>query len=234
MAKRKREADGAAGEGDSRAKKKLVSYSIQVDIAVGLGDHANAWPKSAKQSRGARKAITNNDRPPKVSLLGMPGEIRNRIYRLSLIEPSLIFVKSKRSAVEPGLLRTCRILRKEATPIFHHENIFRTWVRKCRIAGKRYHWLWKLQGVPCERIGLVYEGKPSWSALKAWARIYRRNKMKGMSKNVTGQSRALRICCQAFEIADLMGHAPWKSVDDALEALKKAVDTADPRKLFDD
>ena len=61
----------------------------------------------------------------------LPGELRNRIYRLALVQHSNIeiqvadstkFSNSKHNAL--ALLSTCRQIRAEATPIFFTENIF--------------------------------------------------------------------------------------------------------------
>lgn len=68
------------------------------------------------------------DPPDQTSpLLGLPGELRNRIYRAALLEDHIDVTNA--SFTEPGLLRTCKLIRHEAGPIFYTENTFEIEVR---------------------------------------------------------------------------------------------------------
>jgi hypothetical protein len=57
----------------------------------------------------------------RANFLTIPGELRNKIYRLALISDGKIVV-AKGQFVEPRLLRTCRQIRTEATKIYYLEN----------------------------------------------------------------------------------------------------------------
>lgn len=57
----------------------------------------------------------------KSPLLQLPGEIRNRVYRYALLEPTSI---SMQFLEHPPLARTCLQLHREALPIFFAENTF--------------------------------------------------------------------------------------------------------------
>jgi hypothetical protein len=71
-------------------------------------------------------------------LLNLPPELRNRIYELVLVSHDLIEVDSnhanyevednleedKSTIKEPPLLRTCQIIRNEATPLYYSSNAF--------------------------------------------------------------------------------------------------------------
>lgn len=63
------------------------------------------------------------DTPEHFPLFKLPGELRNRIYRLSLLEQSRIQV-TPAGLGEPGLLLSCHQARNEAAPIFYSENEF--------------------------------------------------------------------------------------------------------------
>ena len=63
------------------------------------------------------------------TLLNLPGEIRNQILRLALVESQMIPVDSN-GLDEPELLQVCSQLRKEGISIFYAENIFRVQVRR--------------------------------------------------------------------------------------------------------
>jgi hypothetical protein len=63
------------------------------------------------------------DEIPRASLLGLPGELRSRIWRFSLLEDCEIRIDTNNHQA-PGLLRTSKQCRHEATKIFHEENSF--------------------------------------------------------------------------------------------------------------
>lgn len=57
-------------------------------------------------------------------LLDLPAELRNTIYRLTLTTNDAITINSNASPQRWALLRTCKTIRDEATPIFYSENTF--------------------------------------------------------------------------------------------------------------
>lgn len=57
-------------------------------------------------------------------LLSLAAELRNTIYRLVLIPPHPIDVSNLRHPSEPGLLATCKQVRREATGMYYSENEF--------------------------------------------------------------------------------------------------------------
>jgi hypothetical protein len=58
--------------------------------------------------------------PQSPSLLTIPSELRNEIYRLALTSSERIEITE--NYTEPALLSTCRQIRNEATPILYLEN----------------------------------------------------------------------------------------------------------------
>lgn len=85
----------------------------------------------------------------------MPGEIRNRIYREALVQPTSFSFYSpdydeddeytifeEQNTVEPGLLRCCTLIRSEALSIFLQENRFETTIQDYKMAPQRNHWFW--------------------------------------------------------------------------------------------
>ena len=62
-----------------------------------------------------------------VGLLALPIEIRNKIYELALIEPNSLWISpyhTHRTMSVPPLLRTCKTIGYEASPIFYGANSF--------------------------------------------------------------------------------------------------------------
>ena len=58
----------------------------------------------------------------KPAFFELPGELRNKIYRLVLITDKRAIIVSKGRSFEPALLSTCRQIQKEATNIFYLGN----------------------------------------------------------------------------------------------------------------
>lgn len=56
--------------------------------------------------------------------LCLPGELRNRIYDYALIEPKQPIVVRAKKTRPPGLLSTCKLIRKEAITIWITRNSF--------------------------------------------------------------------------------------------------------------
>ena len=61
--------------------------------------------------------------PSNSALFGLPGELRNRIYRLVLLVEGSIDVDSG-CIPEPALLVVCQQLRREGIYIYYTENQF--------------------------------------------------------------------------------------------------------------
>ena len=57
-------------------------------------------------------------------LLGLPAELRNRIYRYALVGQAPVDVGAKKTLDEPALLAVCKQIRNEALAIYYHESRF--------------------------------------------------------------------------------------------------------------
>lgn len=81
-----------------------------------------------KQKHHHTKAANSTDSPSRTSLLGLPGEIRNKIYRHALVvhdtshQPGSDLLDP--IPEQPALLRTCEQIRSEAASIYYAENQF--------------------------------------------------------------------------------------------------------------
>ena len=107
--------------------------------------------------------VPSEPEAPKHTLLTLPPEMRNRIYRSALIEPQNILIREDKDTLhhrhprplqmkppqtEPPLLSTCRQIRKEALDIYYQENTFSIHIesceanyyfRWCRMSEARFH-----------------------------------------------------------------------------------------------
>ncbi|KAF2094379.1 hypothetical protein NA57DRAFT_80192 [Rhizodiscina lignyota] len=84
---------------------------------------ANTITASAMFSKGSNPQMHETTKGPR-TLLDLPGEIKNQIYRLVLLEPTSLEITRDTAPQEPPLLRTCRLIRHEARAIFFNANTF--------------------------------------------------------------------------------------------------------------
>lgn len=187
--------------------------------------------KKPKKMSKWEKAKAHNDNVPQASLLGLPGELRNEIFRLALLESEEIVIKRRRRSIEPGLLRTCAAVRGEARPIFCGENKFRATLRNMRPDQGLAHWLWN-NDTPGLVLHISNEGKPSWSALKRWVNAYWEGRAVDLGRDEPSLLKRIRICMQAFSLVDDMPDAKWQDVEAALETFRKAVEIANGKLIF--
>lgn len=69
--------------------------------------------------------------PTRPSLLTIPPEMRNRIYRCALVQPEPIQLRpANRWPESPPLLQTCHQIRSESSGIYYQENTFEVHIHK--------------------------------------------------------------------------------------------------------
>ena len=169
-------------------------------------------------------------RGPKPTLLGIPAELRNEIYRLSLdikIDENFDcegMVISEHNAALPGLLSVCRQIREEASDIFFAENVFNVEVIDLKFGPQRYHWYWTIYP-NADTGGWYFAGQVSWSNLKQWLKLYFEGKAPAAHYHSPDD-----ICAEdflkvkPFDLVDKLkkGGVCWTVVENALESMKEA------------
>ena len=76
---------------------------------------------------------------PQTHLLGLPGELRNRIYRYVLVSDETIHIDPD-CFQQPALLRTCTQVRNETSSIYYKENDFEFEVLEFNISALMSWW----------------------------------------------------------------------------------------------
>ncbi|KAK4613897.1 hypothetical protein CLAFUW4_09502 [Fulvia fulva] len=179
-------------------------------------------------SQLARKAEHN----PQASLIGIPGELRNRIYRYALHENHDIQITAT-DDTEPGLLQTCRQVQGEACSIFRAETRFSLNVVDCRPevpTNFHLHWMSMVKS-----IGWLYSGRSHWRNLKEWMRRFYEGHIAGeVDMNEMHSHRDLRAVQLASRIVRASRERPWADVDDMLETFKESVKVGDAHFWVDD
>lgn len=179
-------------------------------------------------------ATAEQDPPPQASLLGLPPELRNRIYREVLVKEELAiplvcgesFPEAivQENVIEPGLLRCCKKIRAEARPIFlSDENEFHTWIGKGKLEPQLGHWFWATQN----RWIRVTEFDITWTNLEAWLDAYQEGRLdEEVFREVfdqRGGPAVLKVCMNAFNIVRHLDGVEREVVLDVLEEFADTV-----------
>lgn len=176
--------------------------------------------------------MTDQEPAEQASLLGMPPEIRNRIYRevlvdyddyISLYDERLEFPDfvRKGNTRQPGLLRSCKQVRQEALPIFLQENRFSTWIREGKLEPHLEHWFWKTK---VRSIAVTHDIK--WNNVKIWLKAYWDGRLgDDVYREVFSyyDEPIYKVCLNAYEIARLLKGIRWQVVDAVLDEFAETV-----------
>ncbi|KAK3709932.1 hypothetical protein LTR37_010551 [Vermiconidia calcicola] len=177
------------------------------------------------------------------TLLGLPGELRNKIYRNVLLERHAIRFTST-SCQQPSMLQTCWQIRTEATPIFYEENKFEVEVVDLACAPHSKHWRWN-DDLPVKNVSICFKGQDSWSNFLGWLKKYHNHEVRGLDVGAdigdvgayygnVGAPYGNVTLEQAFYIVDSLIDLPWTRVEEVLNAYKKAVNTREEEPGFTD
>lgn len=167
------------------------------------------------------------------SLLGMPPGIRNRIYRevlvdydehISFYHEEFDYPESihKENTIQPGILRTCTQIRKEALSIFLQENHFTTWIQEGKLEPHLEHWFWQTK----ER-SIPVLGDIKWKNLKVWLRAYWSGRLSESTFHKVfnfDDWPIFTVCLNALEMVRHLEGTKWDVVEAVLEEFAKAVE----------
>ncbi|KAK4610369.1 hypothetical protein CLAFUW4_13767 [Fulvia fulva] len=176
--------------------------------------------------------------PPKCHLLELPGEIRNRIYRYSLLDSQRITIPTS-GFEEPGLLSTCHQIRQEAEPIFVLENKFEATsinYHSGPLLGRTKKWIRiTRQYKQPPSCGTNYTGSPSWPNYLTWMkRLHGGEVMMCISSDwglqdagLLGVERQLLATIADF-VCNNKGIRSWDTIESHIERLHITLKTANP------
>lgn len=157
-------------------------------------------------------------------LLSMPAEMRNRIYRLALLDPQEISV-SAAGVPEPGFMRACKQIRQETFAIYYGENEFTVdmsrydptatviWQRMYMLLYEKY----RIQPVT----QMHGDKTPNWQNLIRWLEQAHGGRIQtgmGVKKNAGVE---LHVVGAMFEAVRTLQDLPWKRVQEFLEEQRK-------------
>lgn len=171
------------------------------------------------------------DSPPsRGSLLGLPGELRNRIYRLVVVfsDRDHQIRISPENHSQPALLKSNRQIRKETTKIFEKENVFNCLVHDTKpITPSDHHWIWRSSFTFYVPVG----PKMVWSNLKQWVKDNFENQVDSVGPR-NAIRKETKVIAKAFELSHRMSeldrNVSWAAVDAVLEIWKETLHVMDP------
>ncbi|KAK4548794.1 hypothetical protein LTR36_008567 [Oleoguttula mirabilis] len=174
----------------------------------------------AKEAGGAQSEVAQYNSNP--SLLSIPAELRNHIYRYALVEEGEIRVDAPHRT-QPALLCTCRQIREEASGILFGENRFTTPVMDLEWPVPTDHWFNKHVGDDAE-LTIRLHGVQKWANLEAWLQRYHSRELRGIGHS---ESQEWEVVAKAFEIVAVLKRTPWETVQKVVQKYKEGVDLTD-------
>lgn len=182
----------------------------------------------------------------KPNLLGIPPELRNRIYDFALVSRKRLQVTDGSPALEqPALLRTCRQIRREAIAIYYTDNRFRFIVHaydgaamipfrevliKYRESAKTSNFSIAL----CDNCDEVHIDN-----LDVWLEAHYKDAklVPGLRQDKSAEATmAMTLARRTFGVVRAMRKQGWPEVNDVLGAFYEAIEElqTDPEEDFPD
>lgn len=152
----------------------------------------------------------------RTSLMGLPPELRNLIWRFALLSDDPIEL-APGHARQPALLHVSVQVTRESMPIFLLENKFITAIADLKMRVPREHWL--NTRVPTHQRTYRLWGYPSWKDLKLWLKRVHSGEY-GAFVVLTDGEPCWQAVRHAFEIVFRLAEVEWAVVDKVLEDYK--------------
>ncbi|KAF2161664.1 hypothetical protein M409DRAFT_59044 [Zasmidium cellare ATCC 36951] len=168
-------------------------------------------------------------------LLALVPELRNRIYRYTLVEPTPIRVGVDAPLpTEPGMLRVCRQIRAEAKAIYLKENTFDFEIPGFNIA-KYLRWSRLSRAHRRSNVKLTMHATvappQNWQNLLVWLKAFSDREVR--ARPGTGPNAAAFWLVAAHMHAFVYrardaGNLSWEEVETSLECMRKIAAVSDP------
>jgi len=168
------------------------------------------------------------------AFLRLPPEIRNVIYEMVLISPSLIDLT--RRFQQPALLRTSRLLRSETYQMWHKRNEFSVVVNDCDARLLSSFCRHYGQYLPPSTCPVQICGRPHWANLVAWCMMVLSEKtMLGLSSSASCSNKYGIVIEGAVNLAisTRRSQGTRQLLENLLGSYRRIAGLVDPRWLDD-
>ena len=200
------------------------SVSQPLRPSTSMDRNLNSSSSSSSEAEAKPIALRLRANNSQCRLLSLSAELRNIIYDLVLNER---YVGIGRPWPEvPGLLRTCKQIRREASSMFYDENFFLLHTEDLKMQPHRGHWFWR--HASGNMYGINNRGEIKWCRVLAWTRLYHTGVLESTRLQLDNcESHGVaNIIKSAFGVAKTLRGAPWSSVKHVLGLYRKAVEEA--------
>ncbi|KAF7190922.1 hypothetical protein HII31_08081 [Pseudocercospora fuligena] len=157
---------------------------------------------------------------PRASLLGLPAELLNRIYREVLVENFKIPILEMNKPQYPGLITVCRKTYQESRLIYLEENTFEIYCFDYKVPmplNTSKHWILHSKATRF----VVYQGSLNWTNLMTWVKLWYEDKALRAPEPILQGGRLMpRLAARVFSIAEAMGQVDWDTMERVLEEVK--------------
>lgn len=123
-------------------------------------------------------------------LLSLPPELRIQIYEYVMSEPVHV-AADQPIPPDPSILRTCRLIRREALDVYCASEYLTLEVRDCDVT-KAAKWLASARHHRECEYGWYLTGQPNWTNILIWLVSYPENKCPGNACRRIGASGIVR------------------------------------------
>ncbi|KXS96107.1 hypothetical protein AC578_7769 [Pseudocercospora eumusae] len=151
---------------------------------------------------------------PRASLLGLPAELLNPIYRQVLVERFKIAIIACNKPQYPGLVTVCRKTYAESRLIYLEENVFEVYCYNYKVPfpcqrQPTSHWILH----PGATRYAVYKGILDWTNLMEWVRLWHEGKVPKALEPYSRIGWLIPILASGvFSIAEDMGQVEWSTM----------------------
>lgn len=225
--------------GHSALRHPVVALTDQKSDARHSLQHAPEKAIKKLSSYSQRTSQHSHFTPPVRSsnpLLGLPAELRNRIYRFALVQPKTIDLdETKWHTHQPAVLKTCKQIRREALGLFYFENKFCATIHDWDPSVKdKFSRLMTKYNTKSPQLCHWFSGDPNWSNLLEWLRAVHEARIGGIGDCVGKErSQARKIVGILFMIARrTRAKLSWPEVVRLLEAHREVLGQIDVKWLL--
>ena len=175
---------------------------------------------------GSQAIVNQDSQTNKHHILGLPAEVRNRIFRFALLEADQIELSAS-SPIPPGLLSVSKQIREETLYLYYGENHFtivmvdydiQAVMPSFRVQNRHF----KPHGkAGCGVVSFDCRGVPNWQNFVEWCRLVHNHKMFAYSVESDCTDERVISLAAIQDVILTMQDRAWSEVQRVLEGFRK-------------
>ncbi|SMR64200.1 unnamed protein product [Zymoseptoria tritici ST99CH_3D1] len=213
--------------------------SSPIDQRLSQPCKADATPAPAVDTKAAYSAaVPPATTPQHSSLLELPKEIREEIYRLVVTQPDKWIDVHANGYARPALLQICKEIRSEAVPIFYSDTMHRFMMRT-RDFDCSTVCLWRERSGHLDRTEAMLRDantnwSPHWKNLLDWLKKFHARKIEhavycSATNSGSQQLHEQALVGMTFSTATDLKDSPWEVLERVLASVRPLLIASNPR-----